>query len=264
MADPPSWKNLRAEFQKYADQYADRAEREPPADWAQLPQGPWTIHGGSPRSHRLFKEIAAQAVARRGISCHPGDKEPWQLWLDFLWTEGWHCPDASGSGLGANRPRRVSYHEYRILAEDETQRFQRIFQTSADCCADFEERETDKSEGLASEPPDMNVGVSPEPLKRCDQNIDPASKHEREIDSAVVRDRHVDLLEKIVAKKNISIETWASDHNISRTVLFDWKGAREAGKPLKGKVSDTKSAEIETAIVEDAKALGLVTRTGSD
>src|ERR1019366_5913885 len=75
---------------------------------------------------------------------------------------------------------------------------------------------------------------------------------------------HVDLLLKIVAKKTISIETWARDHKLGRTTVFDWKKARVAGKCLKGKVSDPKIAEIEQAIEKDAQALGLTTRTRSD
>ena len=69
---------------------------------------------------------------------------------------------------------------------------------------------------------------------------------------------------KIVAKKNISIETWAKDHKFGRTTVFDWKALRLSGKSLKGKVSDSKSAEIEKAIEDEAKALGLPARTDSD
>ncbi len=79
---------------------------------------------------------------------------------------------------------------------------------------------------------------------------------------------HVDLLLKIVAKKQITIETWAADHKFGRTTVFDWKAARQAGGSPTGRVSDTKTAEIEKAIEDDAKTLGLelglATRTGSD
>jgi hypothetical protein len=192
MAHLPSWKDLGAEFQKYAGQYADHAERESPEEWEQLPRGPWTLYGGSPRSHRLFKEIAARAAAKRGLSCHTDDTEPWQLWLNLMWTEGWHHPDAGKSGLAATRPRQVSWHQYKIEAENEgRERIERIFQTSADCCAEFEDRETDQSESLAAEAPVMNGGVSPEPLEPYEQKIDPAQEHERKIDPPLVRDRYV-------------------------------------------------------------------------
>ena len=75
---------------------------------------------------------------------------------------------------------------------------------------------------------------------------------------------HVDLLDCILRKRNIPIETWAADHNFGRTTLFDWKAGRLAGKPLKGKVSEEKSAAIEDAIEKDGEALGLITRTSSD
>ncbi len=124
---------------------------------------------------------------------------------------------------------------------------------------------------LVAEAPVTNSRVSPEPPEHSEQKIHPAQEPERKIDPSLVKNRHVDLLEKIVAGKNIRIETWARDKKLSRTVLFDWKSAREAGKSLKGKVSDPKSAEIERAIEDDANALGLVTpdplglaRTSSD
>jgi hypothetical protein len=74
----------------------------------------------------------------------------------------------------------------------------------------------------------------------------------------------VDLLLKIVAEKKISIETWARDHKLGRTTVFDWKAGRVAGKSLEGKISGVKIAVIEKAIEDDAKALGLPTRTRSD
>jgi hypothetical protein len=76
--------------------------------------------------------------------------------------------------------------------------------------------------------------------------------------------KHVTLLERIVAKTNVSFETWVDDHNFGRTTFFDWKAARVNAKSLKGKVSSQKSTEIEKAIEEDAAELGLTTRTGSD
>jgi len=75
---------------------------------------------------------------------------------------------------------------------------------------------------------------------------------------------YVPLLLKILEKKTISSETWARDHKLGRSTVFDWKAARLAGGSLKGKVSDPKIAEIERAIKADAKALGLSTRTDSE
>jgi len=75
---------------------------------------------------------------------------------------------------------------------------------------------------------------------------------------------YVSLLQKILDKRVVSIETWARDHKLGRSTVFDWKAARLAGGSLKGKVSDPKIAEIEGAINADAEALGLSTRTDSD
>lgn len=76
--------------------------------------------------------------------------------------------------------------------------------------------------------------------------------------------RHVKILEQIVQRKNISVETWAADHKFGRSTVFDWKAARSSSSPLKGKVSAKKAAAIEKAIDQDARELGLSTRTGSD
>jgi hypothetical protein len=75
---------------------------------------------------------------------------------------------------------------------------------------------------------------------------------------------YVTLLQRILDKRVVSIETWARDHKLGRSTVFDWKAARLAGGSLKGKVSDPKIAEIEGAINADAEALGLSTRTDSD
>jgi hypothetical protein len=161
MAHLPSWKDIRAEFQKYAD-YADHAERESPAEWEQLPQGPWTLRVGSPRSQRIFKEIAAKAADKRGLASHTDDAEPWQLWLDLVWAQGWRRPDAGKSSRAATRPERVSWREAKRILEEEgrIQKIERIFQTSADCCAEFEEHEMDESEALVSEAGVTNRNVA--------------------------------------------------------------------------------------------------------
>ncbi|MEO8591971.1 MAG: hypothetical protein ABI759_01505 [Candidatus Solibacter sp.] len=76
--------------------------------------------------------------------------------------------------------------------------------------------------------------------------------------------RSADLLLRIVAKRNITIERWAADHKLGRTTVFDWKASQLAGKSAQGKVSAEKSAAIENAIEKDAEALGLATRTSSE
>jgi hypothetical protein len=78
------------------------------------------------------------------------------------------------------------------------------------------------------------------------------------------QDAHVALLEMILTKGPTTLEKWASAHRIGRTTVFDWKSLRSAGKSLHGKVSVEKTASIEEAIENDARALGLDTRTNSD
>jgi hypothetical protein len=74
----------------------------------------------------------------------------------------------------------------------------------------------------------------------------------------------LELLGKILAKMTTTLEKWAAEHRIGRTSVFDWKAALNAGRVPKGRVSQEKCVEIEEAIEEDAKALGLTTRTSSD
>jgi hypothetical protein len=77
-----------------------------------------------------------------------------------MWTEGWRCPEANHSSAAASRPRQVSWHQFKIETEDEgrIERIERIFQTSADCCADFGDRETDLSQPLVAEA----IGTGPQ------------------------------------------------------------------------------------------------------
>ena len=62
------------------------------------------------------------------------------------------------------------------------------------------------------------------------------------------------LLNRILEKKDIGLETWRGDHHFKRTTFMDWKAA--GGKPVEGKVSVAKALEFEAAIRRDAKASG--------
>jgi hypothetical protein len=154
-----SWQDLRNRFESYAAQYADRAERDAPQDWAHLPPGEWALRGGSPRSDRIFKQIAALASAKLGASGNPDNVEAWKTWLDFMWTEGWYRPEAISSSLGATPPRQVRWREIKRMAEQagRIQRIDLIFQTSADCCQECADRETDqKTLPVAESGPEPN------------------------------------------------------------------------------------------------------------
>jgi hypothetical protein len=143
-----AWKDLRGEFQTSASQYADRAERES-VEWAQIPPGRWALCGGSPRSERIFKGIAAKAAAKAGKS-KGEESEAWQAWVDFMWTEGWRRPDSRNSSLITRRPQRITAQQSRQMGmEDlEIQRIESVFQTSADCCQECEDREMAAEAGL--------------------------------------------------------------------------------------------------------------------
>ena len=63
------------------------------------------------------------------------------------------------------------------------------------------------------------------------------------------------MLDRIRAHQNIGIETWASDHRLNRSQIFDWK--RAGGRPVKGKVSEDYARKIEATIWSEADRLGL-------
>ena len=82
--------------------------------------------------------------------------------------------------------------------------------------------------------------------------------------SGLPDDSHVLLLERILEKRQLTLEKWAQEKKFGRTTVFDWKSRRHARKPLKGKVSVEKCKAIAAAIEKEAKELGLPTRIGSD
>lgn len=138
IAEPPSWKDLQAEFLQYAVEHADLR-----AVWSWVythddqfaqrpPRGQWTFSGGLPASQHLFKEVTRRAAQRAPNS---SDAEPWQRWLDVMRSEGY-----SRKLL----PRRVSMHEFRVAVESgeyaplppgfESQQIEHVFKSSADFC----------------------------------------------------------------------------------------------------------------------------------
>jgi hypothetical protein len=64
----------------------------------------------------------------------------------------------------------------------------------------------------------------------------------------------VALLDRVVRKRGIKQEQWATDHHIGHTTIKDWKAA--GGKPSKHRVSEGMARKIEALILEDARELG--------
>jgi len=254
-----SWLDLRTEFENHASRYADRAERDAAEGWAKTSAGPWTLLGGSPRSERIFKEIAAKAAAKMRRS-KGEESEGWQAWLDFMWREGWRRPDSRNSSSEMRRPHRITAQQVRQMGMVvDIQRIESVFQTSADCCQECADRETDQNESPVA------AADSPQPAGESSPGgKDPSPDRAPDLQGNLEWDAQVDLLLKIVDKKTITVETWAKDKRLGRTSVFDWKAARISGNSLKGKVSDEKIAAIEKAIKDDAAALGLTTRTDPD
>jgi hypothetical protein len=138
MAHASVWRDIQAEFQKYAEQYDDLSAECDPLD-----PGQWTLSGASPRAQRLFMEIAAKAAAKQELLSAKGDAKPWQLWLGYVHELGWHRPETPKPtpDLSPSRPKRLSWPERRRRAEQGARVLVRVFQTSADCCRDLAERE---------------------------------------------------------------------------------------------------------------------------
>ncbi len=99
----------------------------------------------SPRSHRKFKDLGGAAAAKLGTSIPKGNGEPWQLWLGYMWAEGWRRPELAAK-KGATQARgRLPWRVAKIKLEQASRTIWHVFQTSADCCRDLEERERSES-----------------------------------------------------------------------------------------------------------------------
>ncbi len=253
-------------------------------------------------AEKLFKDIARSAIRLLGERCEVAPA--WHVWLDRMrigkrgFQRTWRARTWSQvrvfTETGVLPPGL-------ILLEDGTIR--RVFEASAAYCEDLSDNElarpnaahTDlplkrgdetspqdrpSTEEGATNPPIKRAKLSPQPeavstninRPRSDSSIKPViSTGRTEIEVSpppasllVPTDRHVRLLEAVLEKRTTTLEKWAAEHRIGRTTLFDWKSLSIAGCPLTGKVSAEKSTEIELAIEDDAKALGLLTRTDSD
>jgi len=147
-------------------------------------------------------------------------------------AEGVRISSAESNGCsGAAQSTSVGLHDASTPSVPETRQDESDFQPAIAQAGETGAREVEGSDGSAAPP---------------------------------IRDAYVELLEAVVAKMQISIETWVGDHkHLARSTVFEWKSLRRAGKSLKGRISTDKSDEIELAIQKDAEKLGL-TRSDSD
>lgn len=229
----------------------------------------WSVHIGKPGVREQFKSVAENAAAKYGATRLIQDADNrWKVggegalffWLDLLKRESGEYKSYQGRVFRADGSE----------VQGELGKIKRVCGVSADYChrlalrADVTPATSPcKAEGLGHTAPTglPTKSTPPSPSQATEQAPSAASKA---APSEHPGHPTVDLLLKVVAKKTISIETWASDHRLGRTTVFDWKAARIAGKAMKGRVSDSKIAAIEKAIRDDAKVLGLATRTRSD
>lgn len=136
-ADLVSWGGLRAAFEEGAAEYDDLS-----AEYDSLYPGEWILLEGSPRSHRKFQDLAASAVAKLSASNHKSNGAPWQLWLGYMWAEGWRRPEILPSTPKAPIPQRGRpWPILKRMIERDDRNLWQVFKTSADCCRDLEERE---------------------------------------------------------------------------------------------------------------------------
>jgi hypothetical protein len=136
MGDLASWKGLRAAFAEHAEQDDDLH-----ANYDSLDPGGWNLHGGSPRFRHKFKELGSAAAAKVGLTSDKGNGEPWQLWLEYMWAEGWRGPEKTKLRPAPVPGERLSWSEQKKRAEEGERTLFHVFQTSADCCGDLGERE---------------------------------------------------------------------------------------------------------------------------
>jgi hypothetical protein len=180
----PPWKDLRIEFEERARDYDELA-----AEFGLLCPGKWAlIRAASPRVERIFREIAAKAASKAALSPSDGITELWQLWLDFMWTAGWHRPEKPPASSGSvQRPRR-SWAVQKRLAEEGARTLPRVFQTSADCCRDREERGETSSAGIESPvSPSGTLGVQSNNDEVLSRGALPDSTQSRKGDASLLK-----------------------------------------------------------------------------
>jgi len=152
MGDLNSWTGLRAAFAGCASEYDVLS-----AEYDPLLPGHWILGKGSPRSHRKFKDLGGAAAAKLYSPGVEENGEPWQVWLGYMWAEGWRRPETAPTSPEASAPPggRLPWPVLRGRLEQDDRTIWRLFQTSADCCRDIEER--DRSESSRAETPEFAV-----------------------------------------------------------------------------------------------------------
>jgi hypothetical protein len=269
LVKPEFWERRQAEFEKYSANYGDLA-----AFW-RASQG-WILWRGEPPEANEVPEECRQvfnALARKALEGAPRlaalDGEPWQVWVEFMHYRHWPFVVTT---IVPGRVQRVwdsavkdgrtgwTFRDEVKYAKDEPDKWhyglllKHVFKASALFCLDLSARTGENSGASAG-----HEATGPTNDSEDASSAAASLTTERKIDIVPAGNTHVDLLEQIVARKNITIEAWGNDNKIGRTSLFDWKARRLAGTPLKSKVSEEMSAAIENAIERDAKALGLIT-----
>ena len=130
-----SWRVLCAEFERYVAEYGQLA-----GDVDFLRPGKWAlIQASSPRAERIYKEIATKAAAKAMLTPTDDKTEPWQLWVEFMWSRGWHGPERRA--IDTPQIRRVNWTQFKRAAKESARTLPCVFQTSADCCKDLDERD---------------------------------------------------------------------------------------------------------------------------
>lgn len=159
------------------------------------------------------------------------------------------------------------------IVESESGRIEDVLKESITLCNKLEALETSvevRSSVAGSQDLELtpDEAIPPRPASATPGQPEgaPPPAHCVEAEPSPMEDAHVALLKIVLKTGPITLEKWTAWHKLGRTTVFDWKAARLAGKSLKGKVSDLKSAASEQAIADDARhsdPLGLA-RTSSD
>lgn len=241
---PQARTRVEAEQLTAHQQFAQSKGEEPPADW--------TARRWDEAAFRAYIFCVFMAFARE--ACALGIQSTWALDRVRSEAEGFfrrfaiQAYDEDGRNRFGEKLREVRVQSFRETPE--------WHQFEADLLMVAE-----RQAGIEAGPP-VNDGGS---RRAADAVRSPApaltTPAPGQINSgttpSTVKDELVELLDRIVQKRVTTQEKWARAHKIGRTTLCDWKALRLAGKPLKGKVSAEKNAEIESAIREDARTLGL-------
>jgi hypothetical protein len=214
MANLCSWKNLKAEFEKGAQEYDNLS-----ANRDSLRPGIWTLGDGAGqtlddrRAQRKFEELGGAAATLLGPVRVGNDLALWQSWLEYLYVNDWRAPAKESTQGAIPQPRRVPFPVARIRAEQAGHTLWRVFQVSADCCQDFAEGE--EPSRATNEPPATSESHTPPNKVPGDDSL--GATRRAKVDA------YIDEVFRAAGKRITRTDFWRAARYATRTEFERWE-----------------------------------------